>query len=87
MPNTKVLVFGNPVSGTPVMLAAPLSALDLPLRVLLAEAPEGGCHVSFWSTPALAARQGLSGDLAARLDGVAALVDHVTTATRAAEGV
>ena len=82
MPETKVLLFGNPASGTPVMLAAPLVALDLPLRVLLTAAPDGGCHVSFWSTEAFAARNGLDRELASRLDGVAALVDRVTSATR-----
>jgi hypothetical protein len=57
------------------------------LRVLLAASPEGGCHVSYWSTTALAARHDLSDDMAARLDGVAALVDHVTTATQHVAGM
>ena len=37
MPNTKLLVFGSPKAGTPVMLAAPSIALDLPLKILVAE--------------------------------------------------
>ena len=39
MPNTKLLVFGSPAAGTPIMLAAPLAALDLPLKVLVWDNP------------------------------------------------
>ena len=38
---TKLLIFGNPKGGTPVMLAAPSAALDLPLKILVAEAADG----------------------------------------------
>ncbi|HEY1986298.1 MAG TPA: DUF302 domain-containing protein [Terracidiphilus sp.] len=63
MPNTKLLIFGNPVAGTPLMLAAPSSAIDLPLKVLVAEDAEG--HVSVaWNTPAyLQERHGLPDEL------------------------
>ena len=37
MPPTKLLIFGNPKSGTPLMLAAPHSAIDLPLKILVWE--------------------------------------------------
>ena len=37
MPNTKLLIFGNPKGGTPLMLASPSVALDLPLKILVAE--------------------------------------------------
>jgi len=37
MPATKLLIFGNPKGGTPVMLAAPTSAIDLPLKILIWE--------------------------------------------------
>ena len=37
MPNTKLVIFGNPASGTPLMLAAPTTALDLPLKILVWE--------------------------------------------------
>src|SRR5215469_1656690 len=37
MPNTKLLVFGNPKGGTPLMLASPSIAIDLPLKILVAE--------------------------------------------------
>jgi len=37
MPNTKLLIFGNPKGGTPLMLAAPSLAIDLPLKILVWE--------------------------------------------------
>jgi uncharacterized protein (DUF302 family) len=45
MPPTTVLVYGNPKGGTPLMLAAPDFALELPLRVLVREDPDMGVHV------------------------------------------
>ncbi len=41
MPPSTVLIYGNPKGGTPVMIAAPLAALDLPLRVLVREREDG----------------------------------------------
>jgi uncharacterized protein (DUF302 family) len=51
MPPTKLLIFGNPAAGTPVMLAAPTVALDLPLKILVWQAPDGAAHLS-WNSPA-----------------------------------
>lgn len=50
MPPTKLLIFGNPQAGTPVMLAAPSAALDLPLKILVAEDAQGKVHLS-WNDP------------------------------------
>jgi len=50
MPPTKLLIFGNPQAGTPVMLAAPSAALDLPLKILVAEDADGKVHLS-WNDP------------------------------------
>jgi uncharacterized protein (DUF302 family)/uncharacterized membrane protein YidH (DUF202 family) len=47
MPNTKLLIFGNPKAGTPVMLAAPSAALDLPLKILVAEDSSGKVWLSY----------------------------------------
>ena len=47
MPDTKLLIFGSPAGGTPIMQAAPLAALDLPLKVLVWENPAGGSFVSY----------------------------------------
>ena len=57
---TKLVVFGNPKAGTPLMLAAPDSALDLPLKILIAEEPSGITRVSYNSLAFLQARYGLT---------------------------
>jgi uncharacterized protein (DUF302 family) len=61
MPPTQVLIFGNGAAGTPLMLASPLLALDLPLRFLVWQAEDGQTRVS-WSDPLYyAARYALKG--------------------------
>lgn len=47
MPPTTVLIFGNPRGGTPLMLAHPELALDLPFRVLISQLPDGQVNVSY----------------------------------------
>jgi uncharacterized protein (DUF302 family) len=66
---TTLLIFGNPRGGTPLMEAAPLIALDLPLKVLIWE--ERGVNVAYATVQALAQRYGLLGKqaLVATLDG------------------
>jgi uncharacterized protein (DUF302 family) len=71
---TKVVIFGSPQAGTPVMAAAPLAALDLPLKALV-WAEDGQTKVSYTSPAALAARYDLDDELAARLAGIDALTD------------
>lgn len=51
MPPTKLLIFGNPAAGTPVMLAAPTAAIDLPLKILVSQDPARGVQIS-WNSPA-----------------------------------
>jgi len=51
MPETQLLIFGNPKLGTKLMLAAPSAALDLPLKMLVAEDSEGKVYLS-WIDPA-----------------------------------
>jgi uncharacterized protein (DUF302 family) len=72
---TTLVIFGSPVAGTPVMAAAPLSALDLPLKVLVWADDGGQTRVSYLSPAALARRHQLSADLAANLAGINALTD------------
>jgi ribose 5-phosphate isomerase A len=72
---TKVVIFGSPQAGTPVMQAAPLVALDLPLKVLV-WADGDQTKVSYTAPAALAARYGLSDELASRL----AAIDPITDA-------
>lgn len=71
---TKVVIFGSPQAGTPVMAAAPLAALDLPLKVLV-WSDDGQTKVTYTAPPALANRYGLSEELAARLAGIDGLTD------------
>lgn len=71
---TKVVIFGNPKGGTPVMVSAPLAALDLPLKVLVWD--DGGqTRVTYTSPAALVARYGLTDELGAPLRAIDALTD------------
>jgi uncharacterized protein (DUF302 family) len=63
MPSTKLLIFGNPKGGTPLMLAAPSSAIDLPLKILVSEDASGKVWVSYNSPAYLIARHGLAENL------------------------
>jgi ribose 5-phosphate isomerase A len=71
---TEVVIFGSPQAGTPVMQAVPHAALDLPLKVLV-WADGDQTKVTYTAPAALAARYGLSDDLAARLAAIDALTD------------
>jgi uncharacterized protein (DUF302 family) len=63
MPDTKLLIFGNPKGGTPLMLASPSVAIDLPLKLLVAENANGRCSISYNSLQYLQQRHRLSDDL------------------------
>jgi uncharacterized protein (DUF302 family) len=67
MPKTQVLIFGNPKGGTPLMLAQPNVAIDLPLKLLVREDAAGEVWVSYWSAQALLERHGLAASFAANL--------------------
>jgi len=60
---TKLLIFGNPKAGTPVMVAAPSSAIDLPLKILVWEDAQGKVWVTYNSPVYLQARHNLSPEL------------------------
>jgi uncharacterized protein (DUF302 family) len=75
---TKVVIFGSPEAGTPVMEAAPLVALDLPLKVLIWSDGQA-TQVNYTAPAALAARYGLAPDLAARLAGIDPLTDALVS--------
>ena len=72
---TTLVVFGNPSAGTGVMVASPLAALDLPLKVLIWDEPDRGTLVSFTTPVALAARYGLSPESEAALEPINGLTD------------
>jgi uncharacterized protein (DUF302 family) len=67
MRDTKLIIFGNPKAGTPLMIAAPDSALDLPLKILIAEQPDGSTRLSYNSVDFLLTRHGLVPEFAANL--------------------
>jgi uncharacterized protein (DUF302 family) len=67
MPNTKLLIFGNPKGGTPLMIAAPGVALDLPLKILVAEDSAGKVWISYNSTDYLQQRHKLPANLVANI--------------------
>ena len=79
MPNSKLLIFGNPKAGTPLMLVAPSIAIDLPLKILVWEDGDGKVWVSYNSPEFLRERHGLSPDLLQNI----AVVE--TLATKASE--
>jgi uncharacterized protein (DUF302 family) len=63
MPNTKLLIFGNPKAGTPLMLASPSVALDFPLKILVAEDTAGKVWVSYNAPDYLQKRHNLPANL------------------------
>src|ERR1700735_522809 len=75
---TVLVIFGSPAAGTPVMDAAPLAALDLPLKALIWD-DEGQTKVTYTAPEALAARYGLAPELTARLTGIGPLTDALVT--------
>ena len=75
--DTKLLIFGNPVAGTPLMVASPLSALDLPLKILVWQDDDGAVWMSYLDPAWLAARHGLTGELTAPLAAPAVLTSRI----------
>jgi uncharacterized protein (DUF302 family) len=76
---TKLLVFGNPVAGTPVMEAAPLAALDLPLKVLVWADDRGAVWMSYLSAEWLADRHAVPTQLANPLSAPEMLTLHIVS--------
>jgi uncharacterized protein (DUF302 family) len=72
---TTLVVFGNPAAGTPVMEAAPLAALDLPLKILVWADGGRGTQVSYADPSALVTRYGLRPEVGAALEGIHGLTD------------
>jgi uncharacterized protein (DUF302 family) len=70
---TKLLIFGSPNAGTPLMLAAPTIAIDLPLKILVSEDAQGKVWVSYDSPEYLQHRHGVPSDLLQNIAVVAAL--------------
>jgi uncharacterized protein (DUF302 family) len=78
MPESKLVMFGKPTVGAAVMVAAPLAALDIPLKVLVWEDGNGAVSVSYNSPGFLAERYHLEGALRAPFDAVESIVEAVS---------
>jgi uncharacterized protein (DUF302 family) len=75
MPDSKLVMFGNPAKGSLVMRAVPLAALDLPLRVLVWDDGAGVVSVSYNAPGFMAQRHQLEGALRGPFDAVEAIVE------------
>lgn len=71
---TKLLIFGSPNGGTPLMQAAPTVAIDLPLKALIAEDAEGHVSLTYNGPEYLQARHGFPSELLPNLSGIIALL-------------
>ena len=74
MPPTQLLIFGNPKGGTPVMVAAPQSALDLPLKVLVSQDAAGKVWLTYNTPEYLTERHAIPADLVKNIAGIRPLI-------------
>ena len=77
MPPTKLVIFGSPKAGTPLMLAVPSIAIDLPLKILIWEDIQGKVWVSYNSPAYLQGRYSLPPELMQTIAGVETLAAKV----------
>lgn len=73
---TEVLVFGNPKAGTPLMVACPTVAIDLPLKALVWEDAEGKVSLSYNSPEYLRQRHGIPEELLANIAGPRVILEE-----------
>jgi len=79
--DTKLLIFGNPAAGTPVMEAAPTAALDLPLKALIWADDRGEVWITYLSAEWLADRHNIPAETAKALSAVEALTSRLTVSS------
>lgn len=70
---TRLVIFGNPMAGTPLMVASPTSAIDLPLKILVWQGEDGQAQISYNSASYLQARHALPPELAQNIATVESL--------------
>jgi uncharacterized protein (DUF302 family) len=73
MPPTKLIIFGNPKGGTPLMIAAPTLAIDLPLKALIWEDAQGKVSITYNTPEYLQARHSVPEELVKNIAVVGAL--------------
>jgi uncharacterized protein (DUF302 family) len=83
MPPTTVLIYGNPKGGTPLMLAAPDFALELPLKLLVRASNHGKVYVTYNSSANLEGKHGLPASMAEKLAPAEAIIANTVTAAPA----
>jgi uncharacterized protein (DUF302 family) len=71
----QVLIFGSPVAGTPIMVAAPTSAIDLPLKVLVWGSDDGAVQVTYNNPEYMGRRHRIPSNLLKNIMGMSALVE------------
>jgi uncharacterized protein (DUF302 family) len=76
MPAEKLLIFGNPKAGTPLMQSAPLAGLDLPVKALVYEESTGDTVIAYNDPRYVVQRHGLPDALAANLAAVVPLIEQ-----------
>jgi uncharacterized protein (DUF302 family) len=81
MPQATVLIYGDPRAGTPMMVAAPDFALELPLRLLVREDEHGKTYVTYNSSADLEGKHGLPKGMAEKFAGVERIIVNTLKAT------
>ncbi|HZC81052.1 MAG TPA: DUF302 domain-containing protein [Nitrospiraceae bacterium] len=76
MPPAQLLIFGNPKAGTPLMIASPSIAIDLPLKALAQEDADGKVWLSYNQPVYLKERHGVPDELVKNISGIGALVER-----------
>ena len=76
MPPTQLLIFGSPKGGTPIMLASPLSAIDLPLKALAWQDAEGKVWLSYNDPQYIKARHSIPEDLLIPISNLNSLIQQ-----------
>jgi uncharacterized protein (DUF302 family) len=80
MHEAKLIIFGSPKAGTPLMIASPLLALDLPLKALIWKDGDGRVWVSYNSVSYLANRYNLPSDLTKNIAGIDTIIESALSA-------
>jgi uncharacterized protein (DUF302 family) len=75
----KLLIFGDPRAGTPIMIASPSAALDLPLKILVSEDEDGLVWISYNTPEYLQARHGFPPELMRNIAAVEVLAETAAT--------
>jgi uncharacterized protein (DUF302 family) len=77
MPPTELLIFGSPKSGTPLMIASPSLAIDLPLKALVSQDTEGAVWLSYNSPEYLQQRHDIPEALVKNIAGIRSICEEV----------